>query len=41
MDTRIAMGLLAADNLIAALRGERPPTLLNPEVFDRTGSSSA
>ncbi len=35
VETRIAMGLLAADNLIAALRGERPPTLLNPEVFDR------
>ena len=32
------MGLLAADNLLAALHGERPPTLLNPEVWEaRTG----
>lgn len=36
VDTRIAMGLLAADNLIAALSGERPPTLLNPEVYEAT-----
>jgi len=28
------MGLLAADNLIAALEGARPPTLLNPEVWE-------
>jgi hypothetical protein len=27
------MGLLAAENLIAALVGERPATLLNPEVL--------
>jgi glyoxylate reductase len=32
--TRAAMGLLAAENVIAGLRGERPPTLLNPEAFD-------
>jgi glyoxylate reductase len=35
VDTRIAMGLLAADNLIAALEGRRPPTLVNPEVLER------
>jgi glyoxylate reductase len=35
VDTRIAMGLLAADNLIAALDGERPPTLLNPDLLER------
>jgi glyoxylate reductase len=34
VDTRIAMGLLAAENLITALEGKRPPTLLNPEVWD-------
>jgi glyoxylate reductase len=34
VDTRIAMGLLAADNLIAALEGRKPPTLLNPDAFD-------
>ena len=33
VDTRSAMGLLAADNLIAALEGRRPPTLLNPEAL--------
>jgi glyoxylate reductase len=34
VDTRIAMGLLAAENLIAALEGRRPPTLLDPAVWD-------
>jgi hypothetical protein len=28
------MGLLAADNLIAALAGHKPPTLLNPDAFE-------
>ncbi len=31
--TRLAMAMCAADNLLAALRGERPPNLLNPEVM--------
>jgi glyoxylate reductase len=35
VDTRIAMGLLAADNLIAALEGRRPPTLINPEAWEK------
>jgi len=35
VDTRTAMGLLAADNLIAALEGARPPTLLNPETWEQ------
>lgn len=35
VDTRIAMGLLAADNLIAALEGRRPPALVNPEAWER------
>jgi lactate dehydrogenase-like 2-hydroxyacid dehydrogenase len=30
--TRMAMAMLAADNLIAALSGQRPPNLLNPDV---------
>jgi glyoxylate reductase len=34
VDTRIAMGMVAADNLIAALEGNKPPTLLNPEVWE-------
>lgn len=33
--TRIAMAYCAADNLIAALTGKRPPHLLNPEVLGR------
>lgn len=39
VDTRIAMGLLAADNLIAALEGKRPPTLLNPEAWEERGGA--
>lgn len=31
---REAMGMVAADNLFAALDGERPPTLVNPEAWD-------
>ena len=31
--TRLAMAMLAADNLIAALDGLRPPNLLNPDVL--------
>ncbi|MBU0750956.1 MAG: D-glycerate dehydrogenase [Gammaproteobacteria bacterium] len=31
--TRLKMALLAADNLIAALSGRRPPNLLNPQAF--------
>jgi glyoxylate reductase len=34
VDTRIAMGMLAAENLIAALEGRKPPTLLNPEAWE-------
>ena len=35
VDTRIAMGLLAAENLVAALEGRKPPTLINPDAWDR------
>ena len=31
--TRDAMGMLAAENLFAALEGRRPPSLLNPEAW--------
>jgi glyoxylate reductase len=34
VETRLAMGNLAVDNLLAALDGERPPTLLNPQVWE-------
>ena len=33
VDTRIAMGNVVADNVFAALDGDRPPTLLNPDAF--------
>ena len=33
VDTRDAMGHLAVDNVFAALDGERPPTLLNPDAL--------
>ncbi|MFL5738045.1 MAG: 2-hydroxyacid dehydrogenase [Actinomycetota bacterium] len=32
IDTREAMGMLAAENLFAVFDGEEPPTLINPEV---------
>ena len=35
LGTRMAMARLAADNLIAALNGGKPPTPLNPEVLKR------
>ncbi len=41
VETRIAMGLLAADNLIVGLEGRRPPTLINPEVWERRGGRGA
>jgi glyoxylate reductase len=34
VETRDAMGFLAVDNVVAAMEGRRPPTLLNPEVWD-------
>jgi glyoxylate reductase len=41
VDTRIAMGLLAAENLIAALEGRKPPTLLNPDAWEARSRSQA
>ena len=35
VDTRLAMANLAADNLFAALDGHRPPTLLNPQLWNQ------
>ena len=34
VDTRLAMGMVAADNVIAALAGRRPPTLVNEDVWE-------
>ena len=33
VETRTKMGLIAADNVLAALRGDRPPTIVNPEIY--------
>ena len=33
VDTRNAMGMVVVDNVFAALDGERPPTLLNPDAW--------
>jgi glyoxylate reductase len=35
VETRHAMGMLAAENLVAALEGRKPPTLINPDVWER------
>jgi glyoxylate reductase len=32
-ETRLAMAMLAAENLLAGLAGQRPPNLVNPEVW--------
>jgi glyoxylate reductase len=34
VETRDAMGMLAVENVTAALEGRRPPTLLNPEAWE-------
>jgi glyoxylate reductase len=39
VETRDAMGFLAVENVTAALEGRRPPTLLNPEVWESRGEA--
>jgi glyoxylate reductase len=34
-ETRLKMCMMAAENLVAGLKGERPPNLVNPEALDR------
>ncbi len=34
LDTRNAMALMAAENIIAVFNGERPPNVVNPEIYD-------
>jgi glyoxylate reductase len=36
LDTRTAMATMAADNIIAMLNGERPPNLVNPEIYEKS-----
>jgi glyoxylate reductase len=38
IETRTAMGVLAAENAVAVLRGEQPPTPVNPEVLEGSRS---
>lgn len=38
VDTRLAMGLLATENLLAALEERRPPTLINAAVWTGRGT---
>ena len=33
LDTRNAMGMMAAENIIALFSGQRPPNIVNPEVL--------
>ena len=33
IDTRTKMGMIAVSNILAAMKGELPPTCLNPEVY--------
>jgi glyoxylate reductase len=40
LETRTAMALMAADNIIAVIRGERPPNLVNPQVYEQTPPSA-
>ncbi len=39
--TRAAMSQMAAENVLAMLRGGRPPNLVNPEVWPGTGFGAA
>ncbi len=39
VDTRREMSMLAARNAVEALEGRRPPTLLNPQLWDSLSSS--
>jgi len=39
-ETRLKMCMIATQNLIAGLKGERPPNLVNPDAFDRRRRSS-
>jgi glyoxylate reductase len=34
-ETRIKMGMMAAENIVARLRGQRLPSCVNPEVFNK------
>jgi glyoxylate reductase len=35
-ETRTKMALMAVENVLAVLRGERPPNIVNPEIYEET-----
>ncbi|MFQ6090341.1 MAG: 2-hydroxyacid dehydrogenase [Candidatus Bipolaricaulia bacterium] len=39
-ETRVRMAILAAENAVAALSGQRPPNLVNPEVWESPAHGS-
>jgi lactate dehydrogenase-like 2-hydroxyacid dehydrogenase len=39
VETRTAMGMVAAEDLFAALEGRGPPSLVNPEVWRNEGGA--
>jgi glyoxylate reductase len=39
VDTRLAMGMLAVDNVVAALEGREPPTLIDPAAWPGRAAS--
>jgi glyoxylate reductase len=41
VDTRLAMGMLAVDNLFAALEGRQPPTLIDPDSWEGSRAARA
>ena len=41
LETRVAMGMTAAANLLAALDGRRPPNLLNPDALGQAAGGGA
>ena len=41
IDTRREMSMLAARNAVEALEGRRPPTLLNPQLWDQISNSKS
>ncbi len=34
IETRTKMATLAASNIVALIKGQRPPTIVNPEIYD-------
>ncbi len=38
VETRTRMAVMAAENVVTVLRGERPPNLVNPEVFGKSAA---